>query len=101
LLIAAVHSPPAVVALLLAWGFVGNAAPIGWGAWISRALPDQAELGGGLQVAVIQFAITAGAATGGLAYDHLGWFATMALAALLLALSSSTAAAAAKDAART
>ncbi|MFE0019354.1 MFS transporter [Mesorhizobium sp. NPDC059054] len=79
----------AVVALLLmAWGFFGTAAPVGWGTWLSRALPDDAEAGGGLQVAVIQLAITAGAATGGLLFDTMGWQSTFALGAALLAASA-------------
>lgn len=98
--IAFVQSPLAVVAVLVAWGFVGNAAPIGWGSWISRALRDQAELGGGLQVAVIQLAITAGAATGGLFFDAVGWWSTLTLAAAMLVLSATTAAVAAHDASK-
>ena len=63
----------AVAALFIAWGFVGSAAPVGWGLWLSRALPEDAEVAGGLQVAVIQLAIAAGALSGGMALDHLGW----------------------------
>ncbi|MCA0279182.1 MAG: MFS transporter [Proteobacteria bacterium] len=82
----------ATVALLLtAWGFLGTAAPVGWGTWISRALPDDAEAGGGLQVAVIQLAITAGAATGGLLFDAIGWQSTFLLSAASLAASSALA----------
>ena len=51
-----------VALLLIAWGFFGTAAPVGWGTWLSRVLRDDAEAGGGLQVAIIQFAITIGAA---------------------------------------
>lgn len=65
--------PWAVATLFIAWGFVGSAAPVGWGLWLSRALPDDAEVAGGLQVAVIQLAIAAGALIGGMALDHLGW----------------------------
>lgn len=45
--------PEAVAFLLVLWGFFGTAAPVGWGAWLARALPDDAEAGGGLQVALI------------------------------------------------
>ncbi|WP_338001456.1 MFS transporter [Aminobacter anthyllidis] len=91
-------SAPAVVAVLLvAWGFFGTAAPVGWGVWLSRAMADDSEAGGGLQVAVIQLAITLGAATGGLLFDHLGWWSAFALAAILLLGSAIAAAAAAYD----
>jgi predicted MFS family arabinose efflux permease len=80
--------------LLIAWGFFGTAAPVGWGTWLSRVLRDDAEAGGGLQVAVIQLAITVGAAAGGLLFDWTGWWSSFAFAAVLL-LGSSLAAAAA------
>lgn len=78
----------AVILSLIGWGFLGTAAPVGWGTWLSRALPDDAEAGGGLQVAVIQLAITAGASLGGLLFDTLGWRSTFTLAAVLLLGSS-------------
>ncbi|TPI55096.1 MULTISPECIES: MFS transporter [unclassified Mesorhizobium] len=89
--------PVAVTALLVGWGFFGTAAPVGWGTWLSRALRDDAEAGGGLQVAVIQFAITLGAAGGGLLLDTLGWRSPFALGAVLLVGSALAAAAAAHD----
>ncbi|MER9619361.1 MFS transporter [Mesorhizobium sp. M0207] len=70
--------------LLVAWGFFGTAAPVGWGTWLSRTLPDDAEAGGGLQVAVIQLAITGGAAIGGTLFDAVGWWGAFALGAVLL-----------------
>ena len=70
--------------LLVGWGFFGTAAPVGWGTWLSRMLPDDAEAGGGLQVAVIQLAITAGAAIGGTLFDLIGWWAAFAFGAALL-----------------
>lgn len=36
---------------------LATAAPTGWWTWIARTLPDNAEAGGGLMVAVIQLAI--------------------------------------------
>jgi predicted MFS family arabinose efflux permease len=51
---------------------------------MTRVVPDQLEAGGGLQVALIQFAITAGAFSGGLLYDSAGWWSAFALGALLL-----------------
>lgn len=79
---------PAVAGLLIGWGFVATAAPVGWGTWLSRVLRDDAEAGGGLQVAMIQFAITAGAAAGGFLFDGIGWWSAFALAAVLLLASS-------------
>jgi predicted MFS family arabinose efflux permease len=81
-------TPELVALLLTAWGFFGTAAPVGWGTWLSRALPHDAEAGGGLQVAVIQLAITVGAAAGGFLFDAAGWATTFSFAALLLGLSS-------------
>lgn len=69
---------------LVGWGFLGTAAPVGWGTWLSRVLPEDAEAGGGLQVAVIQLAITAGASLGGLLFDVAGWQSTFTLSAVLL-----------------
>ncbi|CAN7523204.1 MFS transporter [Pararhizobium sp. LjRoot235] len=83
-----------VAALLVAWGFFGTAAPVGWGTWLSRVLRHDAEAGGGLQVAVIQFAITMGAAIGGLLFDGAGWWSPFLLAAVLLTGSSAIALAA-------
>ncbi|MER9298443.1 MFS transporter [Mesorhizobium sp. M0621] len=70
--------------LLVAWGFFGTAAPVGWGTWLSRTLPDDAEAGGGLQVAVIQLAITGGAAIGGTLFDTVGWWGAFTFGAMLL-----------------
>lgn len=80
--------PAAVGFLLLLWGFFGTAAPVGWGVWLAHTLPDDAEAGGGLQVALIQLAITAGAAGGGLLFDHAGWQAPFVFGAVLLCASS-------------
>ncbi len=80
--------------LLIGWGLFGTAAPVGWGTWLSRTMPDDAEAGGGLQVATIQLAITLGASTGGALFDAVGWWTTFLFAASLLAGSSLLAAAA-------
>lgn len=76
---------PVVTGLLLAaWGALGTALPVAWWTWLARALPDDAEAGGGLMVAVIQMAITLGAAGGGLLFDHFGYQAAFGGAALML-----------------
>lgn len=90
-----------VIMLILLWGFFGTAAPVGWGTWLARTLGDDAEAGGGLQVAVIQMAIMAGAAGGGLILDFLDWRATFTLAAVLLLASALMALLAAHDDLRT
>lgn len=78
----------ATAALMFLWGFIGTAAPVGWWTWLSSALPDDAEAGGGLMVAVVQLAITAGAAGGGVLFDSSGYRATFLFSAAILALSS-------------
>nr|WP_184000135.1 MFS transporter [Sphingomonas kyeonggiensis] len=87
--IIAFGSSAGVVAILLAvWGFVGTAAPVAWWTWLSRILPDDAEAGGGLLVAVVQLALTAGAAIGGLLFDWVGYEVTFGLSVALFALSA-------------
>lgn len=76
------------VALLLAlWGFIATAAPVGWWSWIAHALPEHAEAGGGLMVAVVQLSIAVGSTLGGVLFDGLGYQSTFiaSAAALLLA----------------
>ncbi|TCU11222.1 putative MFS family arabinose efflux permease [Rhizobium sullae] len=88
LLIAFGTSSVVTAILLIAWGLFGTAAPVGWGTWLSRTMPDDAEAGGGLQVATIQLAITMGASLGGVLFDTTGWWITFAFAAVLLTGSS-------------
>ncbi len=70
--------------LLGCWGLVATAAPVGWWTWLANTLPDDAEAGGGLMVAVIQLAIALGATLGGLAFDLSGHRATFELSAAIL-----------------
>ncbi|EMD0831027.1 MFS transporter [Morganella morganii] len=78
-----------VVGLLLGfWGLLATAVPTGWWTWIACTLPDDAESGGGLMVAVIQFSIALGSTVGGMVFDHLGWQSTFALSGLLLIAAS-------------
>ncbi|RMQ84996.1 MULTISPECIES: MFS transporter [Pseudomonas] len=81
-------SPITTAVLLGCWGFVATAAPVGWWTWLAHVLPDDAEAGGGLMVAIIQLAITAGATVGGLAFDHSGYQATFELSAATLGLAA-------------
>ncbi|MFP3334239.1 MFS transporter, partial [Pseudomonas sp. SIMBA_064] len=65
-------------------GPVATCAPVGWFTWLARALPHDAEAGGGLMVAVIQLAITAGATVGGVLYDGMGYQATFVASGVFL-----------------
>jgi len=74
-----------IVALLLGfWGMLATAAPAGWWTWIARTLPEDAEAGGGLMVAVIQLSIALGSTAGGVVFDAFGWQSTFALSGILL-----------------
>lgn len=75
----------AMTAILLGlWGLFATSAPVGWWTWVARTLPDDAEAGGGLMVAVVQLAITFGAVVGGLLFDTSGYVATFGVSAVLL-----------------
>jgi predicted MFS family arabinose efflux permease len=79
----------ATVAVLLAgWGLLGTAAPVAWWTWLSKVLPDDAEAGGGLMVAVVQLAIALGATVGGFAYDMSGYRSTFAVSVIALCASA-------------
>lgn len=78
-----------VVAVLLGlWGFLATAAPVGWWSWLARTLPEQAEVGGGLMVAVVQLAIALGSTVGGILLDHSGFQATFVFSAIILVISA-------------
>ncbi|MGK7870275.1 hypothetical protein [Falsiroseomonas sp. E2-1-a20] len=76
------------VALLAAWGLIGTPAPVGWGAWLSRTLPEDAEAGGSLVVATIQLGITLGASVGGLLFALIGYRSTFGASAAMLSASA-------------
>jgi predicted MFS family arabinose efflux permease len=63
---------------------LATAAPTGWWTWLARTLPEDAEAGGGLMVAVIQLSIALGSTVGGLIFDSLGWQSAFGLSGLLL-----------------
>jgi predicted MFS family arabinose efflux permease len=83
-LIAFGSSTGATALLLAIWGLAGTSAPVGWWTWLARTLPDDAEAGGGLIVAVVQLAIATGAAMGGILFDGFGYQATFGVSALIL-----------------
>ncbi len=67
---------------------MATAAPVGWWSWIAQAMPDNAEAGGGLMVAVIQLSIALGSTVGGLLFDYSGYRSTFGVSALILLLSA-------------
>ena len=78
-----------VVAVLLGlWGFLATAAPVGWWSWLARTLPEKAEAGGGLMVAVVQLAIALGSTLGGILFDHSGYQATFVFSAIILMIAA-------------
>jgi predicted MFS family arabinose efflux permease len=81
-------SPLLTAVLLGLWGLVATAAPVGWWTWLAQTLPDDAEAGGGLLVAIVQLAIAGGAIIGGLAFDLSGYKATFELSAAVLVVAS-------------
>ena len=77
-------SAAAAIGLLALWGLLGTAAPVGWWSWLAKTLPESAEAGGGLMVAVVQLAIALGSTLGGVLFDASGYRGTFGLSALLL-----------------
>jgi predicted MFS family arabinose efflux permease len=77
-----------VIVLLGLWGLLATSAPVGWWSWVAQAMPDNAEAGGGLMVAVIQTAIALGSTIGGLLFDSAGHAATFSTSAVVLLVSA-------------
>jgi len=77
-----------VFVLISLWGLFATSAPVAWWTWLSHTLPNDAEAGGGLMVAVIQLSITLGAAFGGLLFDSYGYEITFVFSAVILAVAS-------------
>lgn len=84
MLIALGTSVTATAVLLGVWGLVATAAPVGWWTWIARTLPQDAEAGGGLMVAVVQLSIALGSTVGGLLFDIGGYQSTFVFSAVAL-----------------
>ena len=82
------HHVWVIAVLMTLWGLIGTSAPVAWNTWLTRSLPHEAETGGGLMVAIIQFAITLGATFGGLLFDWHGYQATFILSAVVLVMSA-------------
>ncbi|NIF30433.1 MFS transporter [Pantoea sp. Tr-811] len=73
-----------VAVLLGLWGLMATAAPVGWWSWVAEAMPNNAEAGGGLMVAVVQLCIALGSTVGGLLFDHSGYRSTFIASATVL-----------------
>lgn len=71
-------------ALIALWGLVFAGLPVSWSTWVTRAMPDQAEAGGSLIVAAINFAIASGAGLGGLLLEVSGPRGVFLASALIL-----------------
>ncbi len=86
-------SVPGVFALLVIWGFVWGALPLGLQMWMSQAAPHASEGSLALFVTTIQLAISAGSVIGAVGVSTLGiafdfyLAGGIALAALLVLLS--------------
>ncbi|EZQ17113.1 MFS transporter [Halopseudomonas bauzanensis] len=74
--------------LLGLWGLVATAAPVGWWSWLARSLPNHAEAGGGLMVAMIQLSIALGSTFGGLLFDVSGYRITFLASAIVLVVAA-------------
>jgi predicted MFS family arabinose efflux permease len=79
---------PNVAALVATWGFAFGAVPVAWTTWLTRTVPDETESGGGLQVAAIQLAITAGAGVGGILLDATGSFGAITGSGVILIIAA-------------
>jgi predicted MFS family arabinose efflux permease len=77
-----------VAVLLGVWGLIATAAPVGWWSWVARTLPQDADAGGGLMVAVIQLSIALGSTVGGVLFDSIGYRGTFAASAGMLVLAT-------------
>lgn len=73
-----------VVVLFGLWGLLATAAPVGWWSWVARTMPQDAEAGGGLMVAVIQLSIALGSTVGGILFDMSGHTSAFAASAAVL-----------------
>ena len=82
------HVAIVVAPVLIVWGIFTTPIPVAWGTWMTRVIPDELEAGGGLQVALIQGAITAGAFLGGLLFDTAGWSSAFLFAAGVLSVAA-------------
>lgn len=82
------HITAWVFILIALWGLLATSAPVAHWTWVSKTLPNDAEAGGGLMVAVVQLAITLGSALGGLFFDIYGYEITFVFSAVIFAIAT-------------
>jgi predicted MFS family arabinose efflux permease len=80
--------PLAKTVLVALWGLAFSIIPVGWSTWVTRAVPEEAESGGGLFVATTQLAITLGAAAGGIIIDYNGAVGVVVMSGIVLLLAT-------------
>lgn len=88
LLIPTANERVPVAVLLGLWGLLATSAPVGWWSWIAEAMPQNAEAGGGLMVAVIQLAIAFGSTVGGVLLDGHGFWRVFGMSSFILVISA-------------
>jgi predicted MFS family arabinose efflux permease len=74
--------------LVVLWGFVSSAPPLGWSTWLTHTVPDEAESGGSLLFGATQFGVALGAAIGGVAIDRSGALGAVVVSGIILLLCS-------------
>jgi predicted MFS family arabinose efflux permease len=84
------RAPAADAAMVALWGLCFGAVPVAWSTWLTRTVPDEAESGGGLIVAAVQFAIAMGAAFGGALFDASGAAGVFAAGGIVLLVATVT-----------
>ncbi|MDQ3233409.1 MAG: MFS transporter [Pseudobdellovibrionaceae bacterium] len=76
-----------LVLVFLLGAFFAPVAPA-WSTWVARTVPEQAETGGGLYVAAVQFSAAVGALVGGFVFDFSGSAGGFIMSGLSWALSA-------------
>ncbi len=74
--------------LVVVWGLVSSAPPLGWSTWLTHTIPDEAESGGSLLFGATQFGVALGAAVGGVAIDRSGALGAVVVSGIVLMLCS-------------
>ncbi|WP_286344816.1 MFS transporter [Frondihabitans sucicola] len=78
-------SVPGVFVLLVVWGFVWGALPLGMQTWMAKASPSASESSLALFVTTIQLSIAAGSIVGGVAVSSFGLGFDFAMAGVIAA----------------
>ncbi|MEZ4630476.1 MAG: MFS transporter [Deinococcales bacterium] len=72
--------------LIVLWGLVSSAPPLGWSTWLTKTVPDEAESGGSLLFGATQLGVALGSAVGGVAIDRSGPLGAVVVSGLILLL---------------